>query len=434
MILELESGEQLTQTPIEELQERLRKFDGKATVSGATDDDENEDIINVSYKGYTFSINLEGQSSEPISTIEYAYYNAGPVEFTGKQEDVINTGVCLYTTENVNKDFIMTYTIDSASNDNVDRNAIMSSMNEAASPWPGHNTKVAVSGSKKELKFESNSKNNSAGDVTIGNITDTPVDIVVMRTDHKLYFSKNGEEYIEVNDFTDTNNNYIHDTPVSFGGILKKKNGEYQPDSRYFKGTLSNMTIQFLNKQENNNNDDTPQKSFTVAYRHAGKYTFDGSSSTVINTGLQLFTQANMDKDFEMSFTVDSIDSANVEQATLVNMKDESQTNIWPGYCFRKSGNNLQSTAKGGSGLDKTYAISTIEGSSIKISRVDRIMYITINNGTPEQVYDFTTFNKYHSVPLTLGGSIEKYVGDVPQYFRCFKGTISDITVKVQSN
>ncbi len=63
------------------------------------------------------------------------------------------------------------------------------------------------------------------------------------------------------------------------------------------------------------------------------KLEFDGTNQ--VDTGIKLFDAKNINKNFEVTLTFPETLITNVGQATLVNSIDESQENIWPGFCVR---------------------------------------------------------------------------------------------------
>ena len=89
---------------------------------------------------------------------------------------------------------------------------------------------------------------------------------------------------------------------------------------------------------------------------------------------------------------------------------------------------NVELTARGGSGNVVTNKQTDLIDKVITISRRDRKLYITVNNGTEVLAYDFTNFTNYFNVPITIGGSLEN--GTTP--YRFFKGTLSNILIKVK--
>ena len=82
-----------------------------------------------------------------------------------------------------------------------------------------------------------------------------------------------------------------------------------------------------------------------IQYSHPGDAIFNGTQSTFIDTGVNIFSSENLNKDFEIRFTFKSVDSDQLDyipgspkQPTMFNAKDESNNN-YPGLNVRFNGN-----------------------------------------------------------------------------------------------
>lgn len=347
---------------------------------------------------------------------EYSY--DGEYVFTG--DNYINTNVFLYNQENIHKNFVISFDIVQVDPSNINHNALMNSMNETGSPWSGHVVKVSVNGNNKSLKFESNSNTSSSGDVYIPSAVKN---VRVIRINDILYYSFDGRQCIKINDYNGFKDTF--DVPVTFGASI---NGNMAP-FRYFKGTLSNMSVSFIDdgariEDFNNNNE---KKDLKVKYEHKGKFVFNGENF-YINTGLYLFNYEGFYKDFEISFNIDSVEPGNVQQATLVNAKNET-INSFPAFVYRlyqSTDGTIKFESKGGTGSGASNKIKDVK--KVKISRINSKMYLSVNDEENKQVYDFTGFTNYFSIPLTIGASLDSK----GKPFRFFKGTLSDIVIKVE--
>ncbi len=73
-----------------------------------------------------------------------------------------------------------------------------------------------------------------------------------------------------------------------------------------------------------------------IAYIHNGSITFDGTITTFVDTGVNLYAQNTVNEDFIIKFTVESIASNVLDssQPTIINCKDESNSK-WPGFNIR---------------------------------------------------------------------------------------------------
>lgn len=367
-------------------------------------------------KGLNGDITVSARWKES-NNVDIQYYYDGEYVFTGS--NYIDTNVFLYSEENVNKDFIISFDIIEVDEKNINHSALMNSMNESGSPWYGNVVKVSVSGQNKRLKFESNSNTSSTGDVYI---QDTVKNVRIIRMDNILYYSFDNKKFIKINDYTGFKGTF--NIPVTFGASM---DGTPKP-FRYFTGTLANMTVGFIDKEATLQDfEEIEQNEQVVMYANEGPVAMNGKTD-YIDTGIYLFNYENIHKDFEISFKIDSVEEGNVNQATLVNLKNERITS-YPGCVYRlyqSTDKTIRFEAKGGTGSGSKDKIADIK--EVKISRIDDKIYLAINNGANKLVYDYTGFSNFFEVPLTIGASLDSK----GEPFRFFKGTLSDIVVKVE--
>jgi hypothetical protein len=62
----------------------------------------------------------------------------------------------------------------------------------------------------------------------------------------------------------------------------------------------------------------------------------------------------------------------------------------------------------------------------VKISRINSILYVSINGSENEELYDYSGFNNYFTKPIVFGSSYK----DLDHLFRPAKVTLSNILVK----
>lgn len=393
---------------LEELNSMLIQNDETATAVRR----ENENILDISYKDHTTVIPLENEyeSEQIFNGVMYK----GEHIFSGN--DFVNTGICLYSEENINKNFEISFDIVDLGTTNVDQSTILSSMNEAGDPWPGHNVKITSKSGKTFLKIESNSNTSSTGDVTI---PDTVKNVKIIRINHILYYSFDGKECFQLNDFTGFTNYF--DVPVTFGCALDKDNKSF----RYFNGKLSNMYIRFLDDNITIANYNPNKKPLVTKYQHQGEIVFDGQKN--IKTDILLFDENHIDKDFEISFKIEELGKQLVDQATLFNAKYE--VSPFPGFVYRiATDKKLEFTAKGGTEIN-IIKNSANTVNSVIISREGTKIFVRINNGDKIEAYDLTGFKDFHNMPLIIGSSVKS---DGQTYFRYFVGKLSNIVIKVE--
>ena len=169
-----------------------------------------------------------------------------------------------------------------------------------------------------------------------------------------------------------------------------------------------------------------------IIYSHSDPIEFTwGNNLIITNPWYDLFSESNYQKDFEISFDIVNQDLNNSEsQATILNVKDEDQNNVWPGIAIRKSSSagKIEITATSnywkGYKTSKNYSLENLH--SIKISRINSILYVSINWSENEQLYDYSGFNAYFTKPIVFGSSYK----DEDHLLRPAKITLSNILIK----
>lgn len=158
-------------------------------------------------------------------------------------------------------------------------------------------------------------------------------------------------------------------------------------------------------------------------YEYSGEYIFDGSN--YIDTGIRLFSEETIDKDFDISFEiVQRISTGN--QATMMSAMDESGS-PWPGIVYRvqsSTQDNICANASNSVNLDRKYNNNI---NKVLLKRRNGILYVSFNDGEEEQLIDMTSLSKTFNVPLVFGCSLNS--SGNPQ--RYFTGTLSNMNVKL---
>lgn len=369
----------------------------------------------------------------------------------------------LFSDENVDKNFIISFNKISIVDDGTtyDKNSsptLLGSMDEGTkygnTIFPGFNVKLMTKNGTNQLVIESNSFVNTDGDVTIPNDV---TNIRILRLNGILYYSLDRGKFIKLNDYSNYRENLNpFDAPLIFGAGLDANGNKW----RFFKGIISDVSVKFIDDGPTIDDYNPPLKT---VYAHEGKIKFIPTKSGVPNeminpdtnekitdkygnenmiyTGLDMFgDEASLDRNFEISFVIEEIESGNVNQAAIVNAKyektNENNSKSWPGFVFRLlSGGSIKLDARCATGTGYTNNTATnLVGHKITISRVDRKVYIQIDDGTQKEAWNFTNFSNldvYFHVPITIGGSLNNE-GVTNQPFRGFKGTLSNIVVKVE--
>ncbi len=183
---------------------------------------------------------------------------------------------------------------------------------------------------------------------------------------------------------------------------------------------------------------------FYDVYRHDGACDINGGAAVVgddcsdkaelgyVDTGVKLYDEAHYGLDYEVGFTLDSLASEQVLQATYVNAKyeDSSSTVLGPGMVLRKGSGNYKSTdlthVVNGSKVTKASSIN--DGQTVKIIRFNGTIYISINNQTPVRIQSTSGTSSYHDITTTFGASYDTYT-NAP--WRFLDGTLSNMYIKM---
>ena len=160
------------------------------------------------------------------------------------------------------------------------------------------------------------------------------------------------------------------------------------------------------------------------AYKPNNDLVFDGS--TIVDTGVYLWNNANWSKDFYMTFEIKtnlSTGSPISKQAEIMCAKNEDGS-PWPGIELRlkDSYNTLRTKAA----MTPRNKELTVPATTKKFTwlRVNNVMYFKSENGEYTQMIDFTGFTEQFNKPLTFGGAIINGQED-----RYWKGTLTNIAI-----
>ena len=390
--------------------------------------------------------------------IEKPFEVVEETEFNGTS-DYIRTDVLLFSEENITKNFIIEFDINSVGVNTFSANAkeiptLLGAMDENSSTnlkngeryYPGFNIKLEQNNG---LIIETNS-------YTLGKkvvyIPDTVQNVRILRLHNKLYYSFDASNFIMINDYSDWEEHITpFNAPVVFGAGL---DGTGKP-RRFFNGIIEDVSIRFIideatiDDYNSTEYDDEEEENETpklkTVYSYDGSIEFtntdnNGTPGYYIDTGLSMFKdEISLDRDFEISFIIEEIASGNVNQAVIVNAKFEREdkqnsSKSWPGFVYRLVSNSIKLDARcatSGSGDSRTA--SSIIGHKVTISRRDRIVYIKIDGILEEKIaYNFTNFNNFFDVNITIGASLDNDNGNINKPFRGFKGTLSHILVRAE--
>ena len=166
-----------------------------------------------------------------------------------------------------------------------------------------------------------------------------------------------------------------------------------------------------------------PVNSYT-----ASTLVFDANDMGIVDTGVYLFSSANIHRNFEISFDVTAIGS-NSNQATLINGKDESGA-PYPGFVFRIDKGKLM--LKGDSTAQDTYSdnreTNTVQ--NLRLVRISDVLYYSINNEPFAVLMDYSNIVRTFDAPIALGGLIRPNASRE----RAFRGTLSNVVIQFISD
>ena len=187
-----------------------------------------------------------------------------------------------------------------------------------------------------------------------------------------------------------------------------------------------------------------------IEYSHEGDAVFNGTQSTFIDTGVNIFSSENINKDFEIRFTFKSVDSdqlnfvsGNPKQPTIFNAKDESNSN-YPGLNirFNSSINTLYPTYRWGGGTTNIPK----NGISVSNAPIEFILRRKSDDNNQKIItieYKYNGFdsgeettikqsswnlNQSFATNVAFGG----YFDGSNQPGRFFKGTLADMIILME--
>lgn len=235
------------------------------------------------------------------------------------------------------------------------------------------------------------------------------------------------------------------DTPLTFGANIQINNTT--PD-RYAEVSIDNIKFEYLDHARSldeivhKNEVIEETEDFNTVFQATGPCIFNGQAGNItgenctkyhnskyIDTGINLFSYENYEKDFEVSFTINEYDQSaqEVDQTTILNNFLERVGALGYGTVLRNSRSGLEFIARDGHGNDSRVYLPNNNPQRITIIRSDNKICYKVNDGNYKLMVDVSGFNEPFDVPLTFGASINSS-GDP---FRYIKGSLSDIQIKL---
>lgn len=332
-----------------------------------------------------------------------------PQTFSGN--NYINTGINFFSQENINQNFEISFTIDSYNLNQVRYGTLINCMDEYNTEYPGFAFRINAEINKFEMV--ANNKGNNQVQFEHEYEYSKIKKVKIKRINKKLYYSYNDGDYYEIQNYT--NFTQYFNVPLTFGASLDENGNPY----RYFNGTLSNIKVKLLDNNET-------ILAFKKKYNYYENIIFNGTN--YVNTNIMLFDEQNINKDFEISFKIDNVESEQNIYATLLNIMNEAGTNF-PGITFRIYTADTIKYQLVTNGTTNSEIFIPIEGTQkFTLLRKSNILYYNINDTDFIQVKDFTNFTNYFNIPVTIGASIDEN-GNI---YRQFKGTMKDIIIWIK--
>ena len=129
-----------------------------------------------------------------------------------------------------------------------------------------------------------------------------------------------------------------------------------------------------------------------------------------IDTNVNLFSNENFNKDFELYFEISNYDSNNqsqgVSQQTIMNSLQEIYSKN-QGIVLRRSRNDLSLLARN-SKETKEININPTTLNSVKLVRKDMKLYYSLNEGELIYLLTYDDSDKKFDLPVTFGASLDR--------------------------
>lgn len=184
------------------------------------------------------------------------------------------------------------------------------------------------------------------------------------------------------------------------------------------------------------------EKPFYYAFNHPGACEFSATDpisgetcsfvgDDYIETNVKLYDEEHYNMDYEIGFTIDRYDDEQVQQATLMNAKYEMSGTTSPGIAVRRSGNTANAEiTQAINGSKTTATISSPTSKTVKIIRVDGIVYYSINGGNLQRLQVNKGTSDYHDITTWFGASFNPNDSENP-IWRRFSGKLSNMYIKM---
>ena len=166
-------------------------------------------------------------------------------------------------------------------------------------------------------------------------------------------------------------------------------------------------------------------------YINNGDIVFDGTDKfdgkSYIDTGISLFSENNINKNFEVSFEITEREGTQEDKATMMTCLNEKNS-PYQGIVYRvhdKSTNldHFEGNATSSVKFSNEYTNSDIQ--KVTVKRINGILYLKFNDGQDNLIIDISQINVPINDTVIFGASLDKNVNK----WRQFKGTLSNLKV-----
>ena len=171
---------------------------------------------------------------------EPEYVHDGAITFTGT--NFVNTGMFLFSSDNYQRDFEMKVKVEDVKSDTSAQSVLIGDIDEKGEPYYG--TVVKTNGTDATKLVLTSNSHSSSSTPTVNYAKN--MQIVIKRVQNRLYYSSDGGASFKYGaNYTGFTNTF--DVPSTVGARIWSNGKENYFDlDRFFKGTLSNISIKYL--------------------------------------------------------------------------------------------------------------------------------------------------------------------------------------------
>lgn len=238
-------------------------------------------------------------------------------------------------------------------------------------------------------------------------------------------FGVDEEKALTTNSFTRDDNTFVVWSTTPDGQITTDGKGRFFSDGEVVK----NLSDTFGNEID-------LYAFWSNEYTYDGDVEFDGTN--MVNTQIPLFSSANKDKDFVVSFMITDADSRNFNnsnQRQRTVMFDQYVGEQYQGMVLRWNGTQGCWHLEAINRSNKKYTNNTIPvetTENVVLIRKDGVLYFRTNNGAFQRMLDFSDFNSPFGTTLRFGAAIQNNGTIIDE--RQFYGKLSNLQVKLSDN